>query len=1181
MYLKSLVLKGFKSFADKSILAFEPGIAAIVGPNGSGKSNISDAVLWVLGERNAKNLRGQAMEDVIFAGSSARKSVSVAEVELILDNSDGTLPVDYSEVVIARRMYRNGESEYLINGLVVRRMDVLDILHDSGLGSGTHSIISQGNLDSVLRSKPEDRRELIEEAAGVLKHKQRKAKSERKLSHMDTHLTRVQDIASEVERQLKPLERKAKRAQAYQELSGELADLSLVLAVDDLRVLQDKWDSTTKKESELNEGLDKTRLDITEAEKQVERIQDEIQQHSMTTNKTADEFRKIQSYGDKLDSLGMLLVEKKRTMQGYQSDYQISRSNIDNKIEQAELAHADTTAQFEEVSKVKSVLDNTIDTLSTDHKKAFQEQQDLEQAIHDLDRRQRTEAEGKDGAYSALSEAKELLSDNLAHDKMITNHERELQTDLDKLQAEHKQALTKSQEKQAALEKLATQEKEARQLVGTLNNDRDVAAQKCDEARDEQSVLASELKALDEYERAHAATNSALNWMFENEDSLSGRVGRIAKIIKAPTEIEALVEKLLERDIQAFVVDEAKNIDEIIKGITSDGQEGEVVVYYNKTNASKPSSLKKIAGLTPVLDLIKYANEYAPVVEAILGQTYLCDTQEQALKAANSLDAHSNIIARDGFIIWGYGRMSIGVDKSFEQGVLARNRQREEAASKLEQAQKNYEKCLREKETIETKFREAQGSSLKLSQELAQLQGQAEATSEEEKRIHERLESLMRELNALQKQQEEIRNAISQARPVNDELEQQIKDHEKALEDIKAERAQKQAELTPLTETVRALSEQLSKQQLEQATLLERVSYLERVIKARENDQSALVEERITLEQNVLKKQVATKRIEPLLEVIETLSLSAKKRASALELANSADKQAGSTLHETLQVARQAARKMQESFDQANEQLSELRVEKGRLEIQVESAVNAIVVDCGTPLEKALAGPTLEDRVDVEEQAGKLRRRIANMGTINPDAAAEYEDLKQRYDYMQDQLNDLVCARRALQKIVRVIDERMKTAFIDTFHQVNENFSKIFEVLFPGGSAELSLVEPDDAETSGVEVSAQPRGKRITKMTLMSGGEKSLTALALLFAVYQTRTTPFYILDEVEAALDDSNLRRLCTYLGSLRQNTQLIMITHQRRTMELADVLYGISMQADGVTRVVSQKLDRDKEAS
>lgn len=327
--------------------------------------------------------------------------------------------------------------------------------------------------------------------------------------------------------------------------------------------------------------------------------------------------------------------------------------------------------------------------------------------------------------------------------------------------------------------------------------------------------------------------------------------------------------------------------------------------------------------------------------------------------------------------------------------------------------------------------------------------------------------------------------------------------------------------------------------------------------------------------ESLVKKQVAQRRIEPLLALFEELVASARRWTRDLEEAATAAQDSSTGLHNAVNEARARARAAHDAFDDANARLSAARVDKGRLEVQVDAAVNAIVHDCKVPLDRALEMPELEDRGATEDAAFKLRRRIANMGTINPDAAEEYEQLKTRYDYLAAQLSDLDGARRSLAKIVRVIDARMKDDFVRTFEAVNKNFSEIFAVLFPGGSAELTLVDPDDLENTGVEVTAQPRGKRITKMMLMSGGEKSLTALALLFAVYRIRTTPFYILDEVEAALDDSNLRRLTMYLDTLRDTTQLIMITHQRRTMEMADMLFGVSMQADGVTKVVSQKLE------
>ena len=384
-----------------------------------------------------------------------------------------------------------------------------------------------------------------------------------------------------------------------------------------------------------------------------------------------------------------------------------------------------------------------------------------------------------------------------------------------------------------------------------------------------------------------------------------------------------------------------------------------------------------------------------------------------------------------------------------------------------------------------------------------------------------------------------------------------------------------QVTVVPLRKLAEELGDSLSEAKLKAATLSERETYTSRMVDGRTRDLETVDASDAEARDSLARKTGAQKRIEPLLALFEELTASARRWTRDLEEAATAAQDSSAGLHTAVNEARAAARAAHDAFDAANARLSEARVEKGRLEVQVEGAVNAIVHDCGVPLDHALETPELEDRGATEDAAFKLRRRIANMGTINPDAAEEYEQLKGRYDYLAAQLADLDGARRSLSKIVRVIDARMKEDFIRTYEAVDKNFQEIFAVLFPGGSAHLTLVDPDDLEATGVEVTAQPRGKRITKMMLMSGGEKSLTAPALLFAVHRIRTTPFYILDEVEAALDDSNLRRLTAYLESLRDSTQLIMITHQRRTMEMADVLFGVSMQADGVTKVVSQKLE------
>ncbi len=428
----------------------------------------------------------------------------------------------------------------------------------------------------------------------------------------------------------------------------------------------------------------------------------------------------------------------------------------------------------------------------------------------------------------------------------------------------------------------------------------------------------------------------------------------------------------------------------------------------------------------------------------------------------------------------------------------------------------------------------------------------------------------------MERQRQEAEAIISEARPNVENLEKQITDLTQQIDAAKQKQDAIQEELAPLRREAHKVADKLSEAKLAAATLVERTTYAERVRDARERDLASLSQQSDEARASLKVKRVSAARLEPLLVLFDELTRSAQRWTQSLEEQAAAAQDSSTGLHASVAEARQKAHEAHALFDGVTERLSEARVQKGRLELQVEAAINHITADCKTPLETALATPPLENRPEVEDALFKINRRIANLGTINPDAAEEYDELKVRYDYLAAQLEDLDSARKALAKINRVIDARMKDDFIRTYETVNANFQEIFATLFPGGNANLSLVDPDDLENTGVEVNAQPKGKRIAKMMLLSGGEKSLTALALLFAVYRIRSTPFYILDEVEAALDDSNLRRLAAYINTLRDETQLIMITHQRRTMEMADVLFGVSMQGDGVTKVISQKLDQ-----
>lgn len=1185
MYLKSLVLKGFKSFADRSVLALEPGITAVVGPNGSGKSNISDAVLWVLGERNAKHLRGQAMEDVIFAGSSARKATGLAEVDLVLDNTDGTLPVDFSEVAITRRMYRSGESEYLINGTPARRMDVLDILHDSGLGTGTHSIISQGSLDSILQSKPEDRRALIEEAAGVLKHKQRKAKSERKLEQMDQHLLRVRDVVAEVSRQLGPLERKAKKAHAYQELSCELSRLSLLLAVDDLRVLQRKWDDACARESALAEELECGRQAIARAEARVGELQEKIRLESVGASELSKRHRLASAAADRIDSAAMVMRERRRAGRSRAGELTASLEANKVKMDSARTDLASLEEQLSVVRAERAQADERVVNLTERSDALMRERSVLEREAGEAGRALgKTEAE-LDAARREHARVQEALSSGVAHMKLIEGHGKELELQLSRVQLAAEELSRKTAAAAVELGRIEACEADARTRMGDALQACERARAARDEARDAEHAVAGEIAGLEEVERASAAAaGPALFWLLENGAKIDASLAPLSHVVRSSHERESLVEHLLGADVTALLVSDSASAAQVALALAEGGLEGVVSLVMRK-DASAATCAAQLAfddkelpdGCLPLVADLSFPPDAARAVCALLGDVVVCDTLDIAL-AAHARDRFSLRFATpEGIVVWPSGKITLGKAAAADkEGALSRARRLKEARAAHDAAVRLSKDAAAGVVAAEEALRTAQAASLDLGQKLAQKRGEVEAARAEEAHEAEKLASVRRELEDVSNQRAAAQEAVEHARPSVDAYAAKIEELTSSLAETKKKLERTRASLAPLRDAAARVSEDLSAAKLSAATLAERETYA-----CRMRDSRALEIERLdassrSAKEALRKKQLSVARIEPLLALFDELAASARRWVSELEDQAFSAQHLTSGLHDEANDARDAAKCAQEAFDGVSERISAVRVDKGRLEVQVQTAVQVIVSENDTPLETALSLPELEDREDVEGKAFKLRRRIANMGTVNPDAAREYDALKVRYDYLAAQLSDLDNARRALAKINRVIDARMKDDFVRTYEAVDKNFREIFAVLFPGGSAHLSLVDPDDVENTGVEVSAQPRGKRITKMMLMSGGEKSLTALALLFAVYRIRATPFYILDEVEAALDDTNLRRLVSYIQTLRDHTQLIMITHQRRTMEMADVLFGVSMQADGVTKVISQKLDR-----
>ncbi|HEY5540167.1 MAG TPA: chromosome segregation protein SMC [Coriobacteriia bacterium] len=1174
MHLKSLILKGFKSFADKSALVLEPGVTVVVGPNGSGKSNISDAVLWVLGEQSAKSLRGQAMEDVIFAGSSARQPVGVAEVDLVLDNSDGTLPLEFTEVTITRRMYRNGESEYLINNAPARLMDIQDLLHDSGLGRDTHSIISQGRLDEVLNSRPEDRRSLIEEAAGVLKHKKRKERALRKLSGMDAHLERARDISSEIERSLRPLQRQASKAQEHAGLVAELRDLELALAVNDLRSLQAAWEGLSKVEKEADADIDLSRYRLAEKERELQKFQSLLEEKGLFVGDLSEQRRRMQSILERLDA-GLLLLEEKG------KNLIEKLSELRQKLHQSETRSAQRGGELERLVAERGDTDARLKALYGQLNTLRREAEAVRKARIAADDElarftaeiRRTRKQLEDDRADA-AKAEQSLSAFRLEEELLA--ERSLQ-----IREQRQGAQSTLSARRSRLESLAGQLSHARRELALADSDVDKRVRVLDSRRKDLEVhrdrlteTRAEARGLEEVDRAFESAAPALAWALAQERSLPGLVGPIAEAVHAPEEYEPLVERLLGADLFGLLVEDASSAAAIAAAL-QDHTEGEISIVPLSGSRSRMTGTPAVG--MRLLDFLTCEDRVQVAVESLLGDVFVVDSIEAAFEAAGADTTGARFATREGAVVWPSGKLTLGKQVSDTDGVLARKRR----INELHELMGAYSAAVGEAEAASGEAEEAlaaaQQDALDLSQKIAALAGEHDSMLEEVGRLEQQLTALDIETEGVERRISDIRERTAKDRPAAGQLQERIVAATAELERLEEVSAVSREQRDQRFREESAVSERLGTCQVEIATVSEREVHLKRQVGSIAAELKELTQTVKMSRDTEIALELLRQRIQPVHDLYLVLQERAEHWAAKLKDRARFEQADSESLRATIQAAQEAVREVQAQIDSKNSSATDVRVERGQLEVQVNQAVRRIVEDLGMPLETALASEEVGDRMATEDRAHRLRKQLSNLGPVNPIAMEEFEALKQRREFMNSQIEDLDSSRRALQKVVAAIDRKMRDRFLETFEQVDRSFQEIFALLFPGGTAQLQLTDPDDPDITGVEVIAQPRGKKLAKMTLMSGGEKSLTALALLFSVYRTRPCPFYILDEVEAALDDTNLRRFVAFADSMRSQTQFIIVTHQRRTMEMADVLYGVSMQADGVSKVVSQKLDRE----
>ncbi len=1166
MHLKSLTLKGFKSFADRTHITLEPGVSVLVGPNGSGKSNVSDAVLWVLGEQSAKALRGNAMEDVIFAGSSARSAVGVAEVDIVLDNSDGTVPLEFTEVTITRRMYRSGESEYLINQTPSRLMDVHDLLHDSGLGRDTHSIIGQGKLDELLNSRPEDRRSLIEEAAGVLKHKKRKERALRKLASMDAHVTRAKDVLREIDRQLRPLEKQAGRAVEHSRLVGEARDLDVRIAVANLRELEAEWDKAVLREKEHEAEIELSRYRLAERERDLAKFQTLLQEKGLFVGDLSEQRRRLQAVHEKLNSGLLLLEEKGKNL--------IERlSELRQKLHYSEKRLVERRAELERFAGDRGDSDAKLKGLYQRLSELRRESEAAKKqrlaADEDLTR---TSAEARkvrkdlDDARMELSKLDHALSAFALEEQLLSEQEAVLRSRRSSLQATLAARRTR-------LDQVAKEHERVRKELRLAQGDVDKRVRVLDarrrdlaDAREALAATRAEIRGIEEIDRAFASASPAVAWALTKEREIPGLVAPLTEGLTPQPEYEYLLETVLGMDLFGIVVRDGASAVKAAR-MLRELDAGDVTLMPLDRMRGAP----EVAG-DRLLDHVACEDPVRPALEALLGDVVVVPDLETAMDGPSG----ARRVTLAGETVFADGRVSLGRAADSGAGVLSRKRRANELADETASLEARVGEAEAETAEAEAALNAAQQDALELGQRVAAAAGDLEAAREEVGRLEEGLTELDSEAAGIENRVAGLAERTEKDRPARAEAASRIEQCSARVDELEELAVVQRDAREGLYREESAIGDRLSACQVDIAAVSEREVHLKRQTAAIQADIDEL---QATLDSASLTEQgleALRERIQPVHDLYTVLIARAEHWNERLRDRARFEQADSESLRDTIGQAQDAVRAAQAEIDEKNSLMSDVRVEKGRVEVLVRGAASRIVEDLGVPLERALESQPLEDVEAAQDRLHAIRKSLENIGPVNAVAVQEFEAVKERRASLASQMDDLVAGRAALHKVVKAIDRKVRDRFLSTFEEVDAHFQDVFAVLFPGGRASLSLTDPDDPETTGVEVVAQPAGKRLQKMSLLSGGEKALTALALLFAVYLARPCPFYILDEVDAALDDANLTRFVAFVDGMRDRAQFVVVTHQRRTMEAADVLYGVSMQADGVTKVVSQRLDR-----
>ncbi|MBQ5696373.1 MAG: chromosome segregation protein SMC [Clostridium sp.] len=1185
MFLRSLEIRGFKSFADKTELRFKKGVTAVVGPNGSGKSNVSDSVRWVLGEQSVKNLRGGKMEDVIFAGTQFRKPLGLAQVSLTLDNSDGTLSTEYNEVTVTRRIFRSGETEYLINNQKCRLKDITELFMDTGIGKEGYSIIGQGKIDAILSGKPEDRRALLEEAAGIVKYKSRKEEAEKRLTNTDANLVRIRDIIATYEERLEPLRIEKEKAVKYKALAEDLKIKEVSILVNHIERVSKEIEGLSKDIEKRQESIDKKRENLKAHKKVLDEIQRKIEDIEKKNKLEKEEY-----YNKKEESTNHLRdidLFKERV------------SNFKSLIEKEEIEIKALNANLENLILEKKDLEEKLNEKSKESKDKVFEISNVERLINEINIKiekiekelnilKNTEFEilsrnsNINNAIESLQKEikyKNEIQDNL--DKSIVTLEGNLAINIGtieevKLKLKHvKDIITKLEEEVVLTRKELSK---THSLLNNQDNKLRALSKKINESEATHTTL-------ENLEKHYEGYNRTVKNLMEHVEK--GRVQGIkdikvlGEIFEVEKKYEVAIEIALGGAISNVITINDNDAKNLISYLKNKGLGRATFLPLNIIRGKKldiPNEIKKSKGYIGIAsDILKYDVKYKGVIDYNLGRTIIAENMDYALNISKIGRHNYKIVTLTGEVINPGGALTGGSIQGKNANLLGRKREIEELSQNILNLKEQYNIEVSKFNDIKVKIKELDEDILNKREEvhsrnieLTVLEGEIKNLINDGDKLSKNIENSKRQkeennksINYLLEKLESKKEELDKLDARSTERKEKVKLIEEELVNNIKERDALKEKIISLKVNNATLEESLQGQRLQlQSKISEirekenKIKYLENEIKIKNNNINSLLE-------NIKNKENILKEID--------------QRVLELEDSFREDEIIKVELKETYKTKESVTNEIIEIIRVEENELNKRAIQNAKVESEQEALYNRLNSELNLTLAEAKElAISIENINSIKDDIARLKSKIASLGTVNLSAIVEYDEVCEKYEFMSSQELDLQKAKEELIEVINEMTIQMQEMFKENFKILNENFGETFRELFKGGNAEL-ILGGDDVLNSNIVINVEPPGKKLQNINLMSGGEKVLSAIALLFAILKMKPTPFCILDEIEAALDDANVYRYAEFLKAFSENIQFIVITHRKGTMEASDVMYGITMEEKGISKVVSVDLSEN----